>query len=290
MTITNAQLTEVTPDGNGLFDILMRATRGHLNDEYTAQRIKGPEYSQVYLGGLTAILDNATRFLLERDLKDLERQILEVKLAQALLEKDKIAAEILLVNAQVVLAGKEGDKIAADILRINADISLTEQQEANLVLEAANVPKIGAKLDAEVLLIGQQKANLLLQADNIPKEGLVLDGQKCKLDAEFDVLVEQKIKTAAETGVLNQKKVTESAQTNGTGIDENSVIGRQIKLYNAQADGFIRDAEQKSTKILTDTWNTRRMTDEGVVADTTNKLDDATIGRAITKLLAGINA
>jgi hypothetical protein len=290
MAITNAQLTEATLNGNGLFDLLMRAVGTHLDDQYSKARIKGPEYAEVYLGAMTAILQNSTGFLLERDLKDLERQILEVKLQQALLEKDKLAAEILLVNAQVDLAEAEVTKVNADILRINAQTELTAQQKANLVLEAANIPKIGAKLDAETQLIGQQKTNLIAEALNIPKQGLVLDGQKCKLDAEFDLLVEQKVKTASETGLLNQKKVTEQAQTNGTGIDANSVIGRQISLYQAQADGFKRDAEQKGTKILVDSWNARRATDEATVADGTNKLADAYIGQAVTKLLAGMGA
>jgi hypothetical protein len=61
-------------------------------------------------------------------------------------------------------------------------------------------------------------------------------------------------------------------------------------LYKAQADGFVRDAEQKAAKIMADTWNVRRTTDEAVVADGTNKLSDANIGKAIGKLLTGINA
>jgi hypothetical protein len=282
MAITNDQLTEATLDGNGLFDLLMRSVKTHLDDQYTKGRIKGPEYAEVYLGTLQTILQNATGFLLERDLKDLERQILEVKLQQALLEKDKVAAEILLVNAQVTLAEAEKLKVDADILRINAQTDLAEQQAANLALEAANIPKIGAKLDAETLLIGQQKSNLAAEALNIPKQGLVLDGQKCKLDAEFDLLMEQKVKTAAETGLLNQKKVTEQGQL--------EIQEAQKTLYAAQATGFKRDAEYKAAKLMSDTWNVRRTTDEGTVADATNMLNDATIGRAITKLLEGVNA
>lgn len=262
MAITNEQLTETTLDGNGLFDILMRSTKQHLHQEYSKQRITGPEYAKLYLESLTTVLGAATEFLLQRDLKDLERQILEVRLQAAELEKDKLEVEIRLVEAQVDLA------------------------EA----EAENIPKIGAKLDAEVLVLGQQKTNLEAEALNIPKQGLVLDGQKCKLDAEFDVLQEQKLKTAAESSLLNQKRLTEQAQTSGTGLDPNSVIGKQVALYAAQTDGFKRDAEQKAAKIMIDSWNTRRVSDEGTVADSTNRLGDSFIGQAVSRMLTGINA
>ena len=74
------------------------------------------------------------------------------------------------------------------------------------------------------------------------------------------------------------------------GVDENSVVGRQKLLYKAQTDGFSRDAEQKAAKLLVDSWSTRRATDEGTVADATNMLNDATVGRSVKKLLAGVGA
>jgi hypothetical protein len=41
---------------------------------------------------------------------------------------------------------------------------------------------------------------------------------------------------------------------------------------------------------MVDTWNVRRTTDEGTVADSVNNLNDAAVGRAVNKLLAGVNA
>ena len=90
--------------------------------------------------------------------------------------------------------------------------------------------------------------------------------------------------------LLGQKVQTEKAQTVALGVDDNSVIGRQKLLYKAQTDGFQRDAEQKTAKLLVDSWNVRRTTDEGTVADSTNMLNDATIGRAVKKLMAGVEA
>lgn len=129
-----------------------------------------------------------------------------------------------------------------------------------------------------------------LNAQKIPAEIAVLEGQKCKLDAEYDVLVAQRLKTASETDLLVQKAATERAQTVGAGVDPESVLGKQILLYKAQADGFQRDAEQKAAKLLVDTWNVRRTTDEGTEANSQNQLTDTTIGRAVSKLLSGVQA
>lgn len=218
--ITVADLTEATLDGGGIFDVLMRANKAHLEAEFTKGRIRGPEYATVYLGSLEAIMTGAMQFLLQKQ--------------KAGLDADLVAQQIELAKAQE---------------------DLVKQQTLNALAEEA-----------------------------------VLKAQKCKLDAEYDVLMLTKAKVTAETALLTQKSATEQAQTNGEGVAENSVIGKQILLYNSQANGFTRDAEQKAAKLLVDSWSVRRTTDEGVVADATNMLHDPTIGRAINKLLQGVGA
>lgn len=206
-------LTQASLNGEGAFDVLMRATKEHLESEYKAGRIKGTEYSTVYLGSITQVMQTALAFLLAKQKTDLEAQLLE--------------KQIELTNQQ----------------RINAEVEMT-----------------------------------------------VLRAQKCKLDAEFDLLKEQNLKSAAETALLTQKVVTEKAQTLSVGVDADSVLGKQKALYQAQTDGFKRDAEQKAAKLMVDSWNVRRTTDEGTVADATNKLADYYVGGAVSKMLAGVGA
>jgi hypothetical protein len=57
-------LTTEALNGTGVFDILMRATKLHLQEEYDAQRITGHEYATVYLGALAAVLQTSTQFLM----------------------------------------------------------------------------------------------------------------------------------------------------------------------------------------------------------------------------------
>lgn len=245
--LTISQLTQATVDGTGVFDILMQANKAHLEQEYAKNRIRGPEYSTVYLGSLQQVMNTALAFLLGKDKNFLEAQLLEKQIELAEVQVRKAEAELLLLQQQL-------PKIAAEI----------------------------RLLDAQVILVTRQADNELLQGD-------VLRAQKCKLDAEFDLIMAQVPKVGQETALLTQKVATEKAQVSSVGVDDNSVIGKQKLLYTAQTDGFKRDAEQKAAKILVDTWNARRMTDEtGTLASPQNKLDDPTIGDVIRKMLNGV--
>lgn len=167
--------------------------------------------------------------------------------------------------------------------KLGLEIDLQEQQ---LLIGAAQLEKAQAEVlqvQAQTQLINQQRLNAVV-------ENTVLIARECLLRAEYDVMMLNRLKVTAETELLNQKRTTETAQTSNTGVDPTSILGRQNALYLAQSTGFTRDAEQKAAKLLVDSWNVRRTTDEGVTANTTNQLDDASIGRAVAKLLTGIAA
>lgn len=208
-----SELTAGTLTGTGVFDVLMRAVKAQLDDQFALGRIKGTEYSTVYLGSLDLAMQNGLAFLLQQRKNDLEAQL------------------------------------------VQKQIELTTQQVLNAVTE-----------------------------------GRVLSATVCKLQAEFDLTQATTLKSAEELALLAQKTATERAQTTEIGVDDNSVIGKQKALYAAQTAGFARSAEQQAAKLLADTWSVRRTTDEATVADTTNMLNDATVGRTITKLLAGVGA
>lgn len=274
--ITLNQLTEASLDGLGVFDVLMRANKAHLEAEFQKNRIKGAEYATVYLGSLESVLNAALQFLLQ---------------------KDKAALEAQLIEQQILLAEVEVVKANAQVLQIQSQTELVKQQTINALAELAiiqanalKIPAEIAQLEAQTRLTDQQKVNLVAESLNIPKQGLVLDGQKCKLDAEFDLLQTTNLKTVEEKQLLLWKTNTEKAQTLNAGVDDNSVIGKQKALYAAQTSGFTRDAEQKAAKVMVDSWNVRRTTDEGTVADGTNMLNDAAVGRAVNRLLSGVGA
>lgn len=233
-----------------------------------------------------------------------ERAQIEAQTALAEQQKTNLTAEALnipkqglLLDAQTAVQDQQKVNLTSEDLRI-------KEQTAQITAETLNVPKQGDLLDAQTSVQIQQETNLqseklktdsqtLLideQAANAVIEGTVLTGQKCKLDAEFDLISGQVLKVVQETALLGQKKVTEEAQTSSTKIDPDSVIGKQNALYDAQRDGYRRDAEQKVAKLMTDTWNVRKTMDDSTPVTGENKLEDSNIGEAIGILLSGIRS
>lgn len=257
--ITNAELTTTEIDGTGTFDLMMVAVKGHMEQEYIAGRIRGAEYAQVYLGAITAVMQNATQFLI-----------------------GQLNAEdnALLIQAQIAKVNAEKALVDQQVLKVTEEIALVQQQAANLAAEALNIPKQGELLDAQVsktaadkLHTEQGTANLVAEALNIPKQGLLLDAQKLKIEQEVDNLAAQELiipkqgtKIDSEVALLGQKKFTEEAQildvVNGSSVV--GTVGKQKNLYQAQTDGFARDAEHKLAKTMIDVWNVQRTTDEGI--------------------------
>lgn len=172
--ISNEDLTTKVVNGTGIFDELMTAAHAHLDQEWGKQRITGTQYAEVYLGQMTAVLQQSVAFLVQRD---------------------AIYLNNLLTQAQIDKANKE-------LALLDKQIELIEAQ------------------------IASQEAN--------------------------NTLIAQKVKT-------------EKAQIQDT-VDGEVVVGvtgAQTALYKQQKEGFIRDAEQKALKIISDTWITRKTVDDG---------------------------
>ena len=172
--ISNEDLTTKVVNGTGIFDELMTAAHAHLDQEWGKQRITGTQYAEVYLGQMTAVLQQSVAFLVQRD---------------------AIYLNNLLTQAQIDKANKE-------LALLDKQIELIEAQ------------------------IASQKAN--------------------------NTLIAQKVKT-------------EKAQIQDI-VDGEAVVGvtgAQTALYKQQKEGFIRDAEQKALKIISDTWITRKTVDDG---------------------------
>ena len=53
-----------------VFDTLMGTVKKHLQEEYDAQRLKGADYSKVYLGSMEAVLGNSVQYLIGMALMD----------------------------------------------------------------------------------------------------------------------------------------------------------------------------------------------------------------------------
>lgn len=210
-------------------------------------------------------------------------------------QKFTLASEELRVDAQTA-------QIKAETLNTPKQGMLLDAQKENIIAEGYNISKLGSKIDADAALVTQQKVNLISeelgidartalttqQKDNAAIENTVLVAQECKLRAEYDSILANNLRVASEKALLDQKLTTEKAQTTTGFVDGDSVLGKQKALYEAQAAGYKRDAEQKAAEIMFKSWATRKTTDDATTVNSVNKLEDQYIGTAITKLLAGI--
>ena len=298
------ELTTVEINGEGVFDKLMTVFSKHIDQEFKQNRIKGPEYSQVYLGGVQAILTTALEFLTRGRKDALEAQLLQQQILLAQVEVQKAEAELLAIEAGVDKIRAEIELLEKQNLKIPAEIALLEQQVLNLQDELLTAALQRERLEQETENLEAQNAQILAQTSQIEKQTLMVEQQtlteventkvaaatECKLRAEYDLILANITKSGQENALLAQKVLTERAQTQGAGVDEDSVIGKQKTLYTQQAEGFLRDAEQKAAKIMVDSWGIRRSTDEGTIADSTNRLADANIGAVVLKMLQGIQA
>lgn len=173
-------------------------------------------------------------------------------------------------------------KLGLDLKLQEAQISLTAAQEEQIRAEMQKIPYEIQALQKQLELADKQIA----QAD---KQLELTEAQIQVQLKQLDLMAEQLEQAKAQTAYYEQRTITEKAQTQAGVAATGSVIGTQIALMNKQADGYDRNAEQQAAQIWANTWNVRRQTDEDTIADSTNHLSDADLGKVMLKLAQGIN-
>lgn len=243
--LTVDSLTGGEKTGSGAFDELMRAVKSHMAEEHKAGRITGDQYTKAYIAAIDSALAQASNYLLQHQISNqnvrlLEQQILAAEKNVELVQKqiEKMTAEISLLNAQVITEGKRQSVMDQEILNLGKQELLLDEQITNATKDGLIKDSQVTQMTAETALIGQQEANA---------------------QAENTVITNTASKVAAETAVLEQKRITEEYQTRDSvgGNPAEGVIGKQMALYENQAEGYIRDAEQKAAKLFMDSFNTR---------------------------------
>ena len=136
-----------------------------------------------------------------------------------------------------------------------------------------------------------QDAQLAMAKEKLVYELQLLDAQVNLANKELaikdkDLALKEKQVALAEA----QLKAAE-AQYKDTvdGQPVGGVLGKQMKVYDAQAKGFKDNALQAATKIMVDTWNIRRQTDESLQTTADSKLYDGNIGNAIAEMFSSVS-
>jgi len=173
--------------------------------------------------------------------------------------------------------------------------STVETNYATIAIQTAAQKDSHYKIYADVRAMEQQTEQMILKTtQEILASQANIDQSAERLASDILLATE---KTESETRLLDQKAITELGQTaDNLPVDHpgmnitteiKGIISRQRGLFQKQTDGFDRDAEQKLSKILVDTWSVRQTTD-GEVSSTAG-VSNEEVSRVLAKAKAGIN-
>ncbi len=285
-------LTTMSLEGSGIFDTLMSAVALNLDKEFDAGKLKGADYSKVYLGSITAVMQQSIAFLMGKQTADKQADLIAAQTVNEVLngtliqgQIDKLASDKALSDQQLNNLTIEATNLGKIGLKLDADVALTTKQVLKVTADVAVTNAQKLKIDQEVLIATQQVLNVtqdtalkVVQISKISQdislsqeqeaklviEKTVVTAQKLKLDQDIAnaltqnaLIVNQILKVKGEQNLIDQKVFTEQAQRLDT-VDGQAVagtIGKQSGLYDAQTNGFARDAEQKMVKLMSDGWS-----------------------------------
>lgn len=226
-TINITDIVSGTLEGTGTFDVLMNGVERHIDDQYAKGRIAGEDYANVYLGAIQAVLQQSIAYQLGVQQADKQADLIAEQINLTTEQTANQVQQTALVTSQKLLADSQE-------LKVDAEKNLVDQQLLTEIQQTLDVTK-----------------NTALKAEQITSS--------IASTARNDSIATAQIaKMGEEENLLAQKVVTETAQTvDGT---VTGLIGKQKTLYQNQADGFTRNAEQKAVKAFTDVWTIAKST------------------------------
>lgn len=243
------ELTTATVDGTGVFDVMMRAVKSHLEAEFRAQRIRGADYANVYLGSLTAVLGQSNAYALSRVRLGLELE--QLKAQTALIETQRLQVEAETINAdaqrQLILA--QVDQIKEEIKKSpyqiailtgqatqqTAQTALTNKQVEQVTEEIKKVPVEVSLLTAQVTQAGAQLGLTNAQTEAVELENLRAPKQLELLGAQLDQAVAQTALTKEQLSQIKADVARTTQETSNLVKQADSIIA-QTAQTTAQTD------------------------------------------------------
>jgi len=150
------ELTEGTVEGSGYFDELMKAVTAHLELQHKLGRIKGADYSTVYLGAMQWAMQQAVAFALGRQQADKQAELLAAQELKTDAEKLKVDAEKGLVDQQTLTEIERTALTTAQELKTDAETALLTQKELTE--------------DEQTILVQKQQALYVKQTDGFDRD------------------------------------------------------------------------------------------------------------------------
>jgi hypothetical protein len=225
--------------GEGTFDQLMIAVKHHLDEQFELNRITGPQYAEVYVQSLQAVMTNSTQYLLGILFADQQKAKIEADTSLTQKQEEKIDADIRLVELEEVKLKYEMEQL----------YPLRKQE---LEATIANLGKQGQLIDKQIEKLDADIAHLLAQQSLWLKQEEKLGAEIANLGKQGELIDEQILKIKEEVDLLSAKIQTERANTESGVGDPGSLIGRQRSLLSAQKLAFSGDIRSKMAKLHAD--------------------------------------
>lgn len=193
----------------------------------------------------------------------------------------KLADELLKTPIEIEMLGKQVASLDAQIAQTTAKTTLVPQELLQLTAQTNQTIKQTSLLDKDLLL---KEGQLLIQTEELAiSRAKLLNTAK-----ELELLAANVASQEAQSLLYAQKVVSEKAQVDSTVVGTGSIIDLNNKVLMGQSDAYKRDAEQKATKLILDTWTTRvNAGTAGEFPDTAN-VQDTNVGKAVAAMLLGI--
>lgn len=250
--VTVADITDGTVNGPGVFDVLMRGFKAHLDVEFEALRITGDDYTKAYIALTQSAMSQGVAFLLQKDQSFWQAQLIQVQAFNA-----RVDLEITKVRLAEVQYAASTQK---------ANYALTKMQIANADNEYC-ISKYNLEQLLPVQLAGQTTAN-----------------QTATYNLS-NMLPKQLENLGFQGNMLKEQTEAQRAQTLDTRLDGAAVLGvlgKQKALYTQQITSYQRDSELKAARIWADAWTVQKTIDEGLVPPPT--LANATVDSVLENI------
>jgi len=230
------ELTKGTADGNGVFDVMLKAVKSHLREEFDAERIRGTDYANVFSQSLTQVMAQATQYALAKSKMGLELQLLEAQIG-------KLAADTVLTTKQAALLEAQITTENANAAMVLANTRQTDYQ-TNFILPAqleATEAQTSLVTVQEAQVV-QQTLNTVAQRDQIDEQTKSITADTKLKDVQWDMLVfERDFKQAVEL---------ESIQSDITLKEKQLALSdKEILVKQAQIDLATKDILLKQNQI-----------------------------------------
>ena len=289
-------LTTGMVNGKGLFDSLMHTVKQHLQQEFDENRIRGSEYTKVYLGSMEAVLGNTVQYLLgmslieeQKEKLSLEAEILRQEIKLFPLKEKQLDAQIKLTDAQIKKAEVDIRQAEEQVLLAKEQVKLAKAELEMMPLKKNQLQTETTRLQHEIERTRYEIDNILplekekvdLSSKKIASDIRVTDSQVKTMEWQYQNQLPQELaKTRSEIELIDSKTASEKKQP--------ILSDWQVQLFQKQIWGFERDAEQKVAKIYSDVFSVQKSVDDGLQPP--DGMTSKEIKRAMTKLLTGLGA